>query len=234
MPGLPGRVPEVAQGWEPSGDSWTGAAGWALPLCRDSHHAQVVRLPEGGGESGIQQAGIPLDAGCTYRARSRAPRSAPSRRCASSCATRRGAVVAAAEVDVPDGGAHRPAVRDAGLPRAAARGRRRVGRADVARDRPRRPLLRHCARERARRAVAAPGEPDAGRRARRPPRRNRRALPRAPGQVSSSTPGGCFADGYDWRAGVGPRETASPPRTRPGASGRRTTSAPTSSCAGAS
>ncbi|HET7571089.1 MAG TPA: hypothetical protein VFJ77_00300 [Gaiellaceae bacterium] len=68
LPGLHGRLEQVAPGWEPVGGAGVehrrGTAE-LLALGRDAHHQQAVAFA-GGASGGIRQRGLPLDAGCTY------------------------------------------------------------------------------------------------------------------------------------------------------------------------
>ena len=178
---------------------------WSLPLCLDSHHAQVVRLPEGGGER--------RDPAGRHRARRRLHLSRARRlhRVGAVEALRfelrdaAGAVVAAAEVEVPAAARvdqpfgtpdfrvllHEGAVVSVELtsPVTDPDGRfcvsaRASGRAE---------LWLHW-------ASLMPEDALDGLHA------GIVELFRELPANLVKYPGGCFADGYDWRAGVGPRD----------------------------
>lgn len=200
LPSLHGRIDQIAPGWEPvGGDGVRHRRGTEqlLDLGRDAHHQQTISFAAGGCRGGIRQRGVPLDAGCSY---------AVSAECSTRGAigplrfrleTAAGESLAEAVVELPpDAGRRHVAFPEAGVVVEAAL----TPTATVddgalsltAEPRDACELCLHWVSLMPRNHLDGlhPAVVDAFR--------------ELPARLVKY-PGGCFADNYDWRLGVGPR-----------------------------
>lgn len=210
LPGVHGRIRGVADGWERVGPEGVqcrrGDTPYAMDPGPDCHHAQIVDFAAGraAGAGGIRQVGIPLDAGTRYLARLRCNVVGPVGDLAVALHDADGGVIARALVPVPGdaafaghdlGGRLTPAAElEARLdcPATVEHGAFSI----TAEPSPEAAasLWIHSA------SLMPEGSADGLHAA------TAHALRELPAVVVK-WPGGCFADNYDWRLGIGPRDT---------------------------
>jgi len=208
MPGVRGRLEPVAPAWEavasPGAVLRRGDSPYSLAIGPDCHHHQIVDFPaaRAGGHAGILQRGIPLDAGTRYEASVRCTVVGAVAQVRLSLLDGAGTAIASADVDIPE------AARITGLDRPERLGGETLTAFLVS------PTTLDDG------GFAVTADPPAGADASlwihavslRPAdhagglhRGTLDALRALPVSIVKY-PGGCFADNYDWRLGIGPRD----------------------------